>query len=70
MPDGIWRRVDDISKQYTGAGWKNLPQELVDEILDYLLDDLKALKACSLTCKCLFGATRPLIHRRLICSGS
>ena len=39
----------------------------MDEILSYLLKDLRALKACSLTCKCLFGATRPLIHRRLIC---
>ena len=39
----------------------------MDEILGYLLDDPGALKACSLTCKCLFGATRPLIHRRLVC---
>jgi len=37
----------------------------VDEILGCLLDDLDALKACSLTCKPLFGATRPLIHRRV-----
>ena len=57
--------VDDISKQFTGAGWKNMPQELVDEILGHLMDDLGALKACSLTCKHLFGATRPLIHQRL-----
>ena len=61
----VRHRVDDISKQFTGAGWKNLPLELVDEILGYLLDDLGALKACSLACKCLFGATRPLIHQRL-----
>ena len=61
----IRERVDDISKQFTGAGWKNLPQELVDEILSYLLDDLAALKACSLTCKHLFGATRPTLHQRL-----
>ena len=64
------RRIDGISKRFTGAGWKNLPQELVDEILGYLLDDLGALKACSLTCKCLFGATRPLIHQRLVCLDS
>ena len=38
-----------------------------DEILSYLLDNLDALKACSLTCKRLFGATRPLIHQRLVC---
>jgi len=37
----------------------------VDEILGYLLGDLSAFKACSLTCKPLFGATRPLIHRRV-----
>ena len=65
----IRHRVDDISKRFTGAGWKRLPQELVDEILDYLLDDLDTLKACSLTCRCFFGATRPLIHshQRLVC---
>ena len=66
----IQRRVDAISKRFTGAGWKNLPQELVDEILGYLLDDLGALMACSLTCKHLFGATRPLIHQRLVCLDS
>ena len=63
-------RVDDISKQFTGAGWKNMPQELVDEILGYILGDLDALKACSLVCKHLFGATRPLIHQRLLCLDS
>ena len=42
----------------------------MDEILGYLLDDLPTLKTCSLTCKCLFGATRPFIHRRLVCLGS
>ena len=62
---GIQQRVDAISKRFTGSGWKRLPQELVDEILGYLLDDLNALKACSRTCKSLFGATRPLIHQRL-----
>ena len=65
-PGYIRRRIDNISKQFTGAGWKTLPQELVDEITGYLLGDLDALKACSLTCKRLFGATRPLIHQRLV----
>ena len=64
--DDIQRRVDDISKQFPGAGWKDLPQELVDKILGRLLGDLRSLKACSLTCKCLFGATRPLIHQHLV----
>ena len=69
-PDDIQYRVSEISKQFTGAGWKNLPQELVDEIIDYLLDDLGALTACSLTCKRLFGATRHFIHQRLTYSDS
>jgi len=38
----------------------------VDEILGCLLGDLCSLKACSLTCKRLFGATRPLIHQHLV----
>ena len=58
-------RIDEISKQFAGAGWKHLPRELVDEILDRLLDDPEALRACSLTCKILFSAARPLIHQRL-----
>jgi len=69
-PGGIQRRINDISKQFTGAGWKNLPQELVDAIMGYLVDDPDALKSCSLTCKRLFGATRPLIHQRLVCLDS
>jgi len=64
-PGDIRERVDDISKKFTGAGWKNLPQELVDEVLGHLLHELNALKACSLTCKSLFGATRPIIHQRV-----
>ena len=69
-PVDIQGRICGISRQFAGAGWKNLPQELVDEILGYLLDDLRALKACSLTCRCLFSAARPLIHQRLVCLGS
>jgi len=65
IPGAIQQRVDTISKRFAGSGWKHLPQELVDEILGYLLDDMSALKACSRTCKSLFGATRPLIHQRL-----
>ena len=63
-------RLNEIFKQYTDAGWKGLPKELVDEILDYLLYDLDALWGCSLTCKRFFAAARPLIHQRLICLGS
>ena len=42
----------------------------MDRILGYLLDDLAALRACSLTCKRLFGAARPFIHRRFVYLGS
>ena len=45
------------------TGWKNIPQELVDEILAYLEDDYTSLASCSLSCKALFCSTRPLIHR-------
>jgi len=62
--------LNGTPEKFTGGGWKELPQELVDEILGYLLDDLDALKACSLTCKFLFDATRPLIHQRFVCLGS
>ena len=45
--------------------FKGLPQEVVDEILEYLEDDRPALRACSLTCKVLLRSSRPIIHRRL-----
>ena len=37
----------------------------MDEILEYLEDDRRTLKACSLTCKGLFCSARRIIHRRL-----
>lgn len=45
--------------------FEGLPQELVDEILEYLEHDRQTLKACSLTCKGLFRSVRRIIHRRL-----
>ena len=42
----------------------------MDDILSYLLDDLSALKACSRTCKSLFGATRPILHQRVCLASS
>lgn len=49
---------------FTGD-FKGLPQEIVDEILEYLENDMRTLKACSLTCKGLFRSARRIIHRRL-----
>jgi len=46
-------------------GCMGLPQELVDHIMDILQDDLRALEACSLTCKAMFASTRHLIHQTL-----
>lgn len=46
-------------------GCMRLPQELVDYIMEMLHDDLRALKASSLTCKAMFAATRHLIHGTL-----
>ena len=42
-----------------------LPQEIVEHIMDMLRNDLRALTACSLTCKAMFVSTRHLIHRTL-----
>jgi hypothetical protein len=42
-----------------------LPRELVDYIMDMLRNDLRALKACSLTCRAMFASTRRLIYRTL-----
>ena len=46
-------------------GCMGVPQELVDGIVNMLFDDLRALKACSLTCKSMFASARPLIHQKL-----
>ena len=46
-------------------GCMGLPQELVDHTMEMLHDDLRALKACSLTCKAMFASTRHLIHQTL-----
>ena len=43
----------------------DLPQELVDYIMDMFYDDIRTLKACSLTCKAMFASTRHLIHQTL-----
>lgn len=51
------------------GGLKGLPYEIVDEVLAYLVGDLPALKACSLTCKVLLRSARPIIHRRLRIDG-
>ena len=47
------------------GSFKGLPQEIADEILEYLEDDRRALMACSLTCRGLFRSARYIIHRRL-----
>ena len=51
---------------FTGS-FKSLPQEIVDEILEYLDDywHRRTLIACSLTCKGLFIPARRIIYRRL-----
>ena len=52
------------SAEFTG-GFKRLPQETVDEILEYLVDDRRTLIACSLTSRGLLRSARRIIHRRL-----
>ena len=51
------------------GGFKSLPLEIVDEIIEYLADDRPALRACSLTCKALFRSSRPIAHRKLFVVG-
>ena len=41
-----------------------LPRELVDKIMHY--NDHQTLKACSLTSRTFYSASRPLIHRRMV----
>ena len=53
---------------FTGS-FEGLPQEIVDEILEYLEDDRRTLRACSLTCKALFRSARHIIHRQLYVVG-
>ena len=50
-------------------GCMGLPQELIDHTMEMLHDDLRALKACSLTCKAMFASTRHLIHHKLHLTG-
>ena len=45
--------------------WKVVPQELIDRIIFMLGNDLRSLKALSLTCKVMFVSTRHIIHRRM-----
>ena len=52
------------------GSFKGLPQEIVDEILEYLEDDRRTLMVCSLTCKGLFRSARRIVHRRLYMVGS
>jgi hypothetical protein len=46
-------------------GCVGLPQELIDYIVEMLYDDIRTLKACSLTCRSMFASARHLIHQTL-----
>ncbi|KAK0240775.1 hypothetical protein EDD85DRAFT_378419 [Armillaria nabsnona] len=43
------------------------PQELIDEIIDYLYDSPSALKACSLVCRQFYPRTRVHLFRQVDC---
>jgi hypothetical protein len=60
--------LGSVLANYVG-GFKDLPLEIVDEILEHLADDRSALGACSLTCKALCRSSRPIIHRRIFVVG-
>jgi len=55
----------DLNTIAVTGTWRNFPQEIVDHIMSMLGDDLRSLKACSLTCKDLFVSTRHIIHRKI-----
>ncbi|KAF9650475.1 hypothetical protein BDM02DRAFT_1379420 [Thelephora ganbajun] len=55
----------DLSTITATGTWKDLPQEIVDYIIFMLGNDMKSLKACSLTCKAMFVSTRHVIHRKM-----
>ena len=52
----------ELWTSYRHVGAMGLPREIVDNILSFLPEDLKA---CSLTCRALFSAARELIHRKV-----
>ena len=52
-----------VSYRYVGA--MGLSREIVEEILRFLHEDIRALKACSLTCRALFSAARRPIHGKV-----
>ena len=63
----VWGAQKDLSSmlaKFRGS-FKGLPQETVDQILEYLADDRRTLIACSLTSKGLFRSARRIIHQRL-----
>ncbi len=43
------------------------PQELIDEIIDYLCDSPSSLKACSLVCRQFYPRTRVHLFRKVDC---
>ena len=73
IPDA-WKPEIDLSFMLANfvGNFKGLPQEIVDEILEYLEDHRhrRTLVACSLTCKALFLSARPIIHRQLYMGGT
>ena len=62
----MWEPTTNLSLLANASeSFKGLPQEIVDEIFDYLEDHRQALIACSLTCKGLYLSARRVIHRQL-----
>jgi hypothetical protein len=55
----------DLATIIIPGTWMDLPQEIVDHIVFMLRNDLKSLKACSLTCKAMLASTRHVIHRKI-----
>ena len=66
----MWEPTTNLSLLANASeSFKGLPQEIVDEIFDYLEGHWQALIVCSLTCKGLYLSARRIIHRQLYVVG-
>ncbi|KAF9779723.1 hypothetical protein BJ322DRAFT_1113022 [Thelephora terrestris] len=70
---GLWRQTKTKAKLFVSSDAtevplgpiNKLPQELVEEILSYFVDDTRTLQACSLTCRFWYIAAVRDLHYSL-----
>ena len=57
--------LHELCNSYGYVGAMGLPRDIVEHILCFLQEDIRTLKAVSLTCRALFSATRRLVYRKV-----